>query len=333
MATGARERTAAAMRVEGVLTIEVEQRENMGEDASLALFEPCCGVFACMDGCGGAGAKRYAVAENWTGARLASRICGNAIADWAEQNSVLQYGLEDVPAERIAHSVQNAIMRDISAAHKLLGTESALSSHMIKSLPTTLSAVLIDACRTPVRNLFLWAGDSRGYLFTPDGLVQMTTDDIRGNLDAMENLINDGVMTNLVSASEAFTIHVREAYLNAPYMAIVATDGCFSYFRSPIQLESILLGTLMAAKSPADWEGKLSEELGAVASDDYAMRIAIVGYPSFQRLQAAFRVRERQFSGEYRAPLGKMLREGDTEGLRQLWQKYKREYEYGGKVK
>ena len=43
-------------------------------------------------------------------------------------------------------------------------------------LPTTLTIALVNEKETNVDILYLWAGDSRGYLWNSDGLAQLTDD-------------------------------------------------------------------------------------------------------------------------------------------------------------
>lgn len=315
------------MQIAGDISIDGEQTPNASEDAGLAVYSENAGLFACADGCGGAGARRYAQQDNWTGARLAARILCNVVTDWAERYEILQNGIGNAPAANIADSLHAAISKEFGAINSRLGSETVLRGQLSKALPTTFVSVIVDTFQFPARNVFLWAGDSRAYLFTLSGLRQMTADDVLGGMDAMDNLRNDGVLTNLISASGDFAIHVCEARLRAPYLAITATDGCFSYFRSPIEFESMLLRTLMAAQSPDRWRQLLTEAIRNVASDDYTLRIAMVGFSSFAQLKAAFQAREATFHSMYRLPLEQLLRQNDMEGLARLWRQYKIEYE------
>jgi len=94
-----------------------------------------------------------------------------------------------------------------------------------------------------------WAGDSRAYLLDPRaGAQQLTTDDIKSGADAMRNLTDDSVMSNCISASADFHINHRAVELEAPFVVLCATDGCYGYLPSPMHFEQLLLSTMAAAK-------------------------------------------------------------------------------------
>lgn len=109
-------------------------------------------------------------------------------------------------------------------------------------------------------------------------------------------------------------------------MVLAATDGCFSYFPSPMSLEEVLLRTLMESHCPLDWENALRQEIGAVAGDDYTLQLAVIGFSNFHALQTAYAPRWNAFRQEYAQPLRWILAENDLAGHRALWQAYKTTY-------
>ena len=110
-----------------------------------------------------------------------------------------------------------------------------------------------------VRLRSFWAGNSRNFVLLPQGLRQLSRDDLVGGYDPWEDLSRDGVLSNSVNASVPFVIHAAETAVTLPCLILAATDGVFSYFDSPIRLEWLLLSTLREAESPLAWEKALRE--------------------------------------------------------------------------
>lgn len=74
---------------------------------------------------------------------------------------------------------------------------------------------------------FIWAGDSRGYVLSDMGLAQVTKDDIDDSVDALDNISNDGVLTNVVSADGNYILHSKQIKIKDKIIIFNATDGCF----------------------------------------------------------------------------------------------------------
>jgi len=319
-----------SLPIQGVIAVNQEQRVNLGEDTSLCLADINARalLIACFDGCGGAGAKRYPTAEDWTGARIASHICAEVAYEWFNNNQIARLGTQGSSTERIAVSLSGAFTDRLKWTNETLSvTESLIKGKLSKSLPTTMVAALAETIsEQATRCIFLWAGDSRGFLLSTHGLKQMTVDDVQGNLDALENIQNDGVLTNMISANNEFSIHTKELRIQEPCLIITATDGCFAYFISPLEFEEALLETLYSSSSLEDWEERLSFRIGEAASDDYTMQAAILGFHSFKELKNAFLPRLTDFRIRFSEPLKKLKSINDQNGMVKLWQEYKRFY-------
>lgn len=314
------------MNIQPILGFEIEQKKGRGEDAAVCIAPPHskAALIACLDGCGGSGAKIYPNAENWTGARIASYSNGRMLAAWYEHNALARLGLQDYPAERIAQSLAQALRENTEQIKNEAGGTStrAIVSSMIRQFPTTLSCAIVSETDDAPRCLWLWAGDSRGFLLTQQGLVQTTVDDIRGAADPFDNIEQDGVLSNVISAAP-FRINVREAAIRRPCLVLTATDGCFSYFRSPMEFEMTLLATLQAAKSLAEWREFLIARIGQFASDDYTMEILGVGFETFDAIKAYYLPTLQRFRERYGQ---RIANAGSREELRAVWEQYKEGY-------
>ena len=313
--------------INGVVGVQEEKLENLGEDSALRLLGEQAAVIASFDGCGGSGAKRYPAAEGWTGAKIAAHTCANALKDWFVQSGYDANGFGALTAETLADRMKAAIQVEFSRTYQELDdARSAIKGSLSSTLPTTMAAVTLEQDPSgKVRCIFFWAGDTRGYLFTVKGLRQMTKDDSQAKTDD-DDFIADGVLSNFVCQQSDFVIHARETFVDSPMIALTGTDGCYAYYETPMDFEGVLLETLMEATSLVDWEQLLKKQIGLVASDDYTLQMAIVGYETFQALQHAYRPRAEEYRRIYAGPIEKMLLQNDRDGLKQLWNEYKKFY-------
>lgn len=291
-----------------------EKLPGNGEDAfvySANVRSVLVGVF---DGCGGAGAKRYPRLQNKTGAYTASRITAGAVMEWF---SLLPEGLPEAPEEAVGALIRQHLER----CHRQVGEESRLVSPLVRTFPTTAAFAVCTGEAGRNRVDFFWAGDSRVYLLDEDGLAQLSTDDLSVP-DAMENLYNDGVLTNVISLSKAYTIHHGAAILDKPGIVYAATDGCFGYVSTPMEFEGMLLSALADSGSVREWEERLTEIIGTVAGDDYTLSAAVLGFGGFEKMRAALSQRQRFLEREYLADIGSLSREEKTA----LWSRYRDSY-------
>lgn len=311
------------------LSFHEEQVKGKGEDSSLRILGyPNGAVIASMDGCGGSGAKVYSKANYITGARIASMHVGIALKNWFETNRYGYLGTGGKSAEELAEEMKFAIWEELEKQHTLVADEeSAVHSALVKTFPTTVAGALLEALeQNLIRCLFFWAGDSRNYLLQTTGLRQISIDDIRGRGDPFDDLTQDARLSNCISFGQNYQIRTREILINEPCMVITATDGCFSYYQSPLELEWILLDKLAQADTPWQWEELLRTAIGGFAGDDYTMNIAVVGFRNWQAVKTAYLPRRNSYEQTYYAPLQKILDAGDRNAHLALWQKYKAEY-------
>lgn len=301
-------------RVDCVIAVYKEKIPNNGEDAYLFSANSCAAVVGAFDGCGGSGAKRHAKLQGKTGAYAASRIVSGTVKDWfsecGENNSLES---EYVIKQRIKERLQ--------ICHNAVGEESKLVSPIVKVFPTTAAFALFREEKEKVHVDYFWAGDSRVYLLNSDGLAQLSVDDLSVP-DAMENLYDDGVMTNVISKSKDFTIHHGRVAMDKPGIVFAATDGCFGYVSSPMEFEYMLLETLMDSNSISEWERKLSGAIGKVAGDDYTLSGIAIDHGTFEVLHANYINRANRLYSEYISKMNSQDREGKSD----LWNRYKHNY-------
>ncbi len=182
--------------------------------------------------------------------------------------------------ESVCKGLEDIILRQLTDIANRMGLE--LESKTIGSylLPTTLAVTLTDETDDGVTALYLWAGDSRGYLWDKDGLAQITDDHE-----------TDETMTNLISLTKQFRLEARLLKTSKPAILFNATDGCYKCpcFTSPFDMEYVILQSVVNSDN---WEGAsscLDEQFALIGAHDDSNTIALTtfGFGSFDEVKAA----------------------------------------------
>jgi serine/threonine protein phosphatase PrpC len=314
-----------------------------GEDADPILrVGPDLGLLGVFDGMGGAGGRVYDTPDGrHTGAYIASRFARNVVERLMLELIKPEWNL-DGPAT--AAELQRVLASSLAARlAELKAPETTLRSKLVKALPTTMTLTVLqrtDPAASGYACHLFWAGDSRAYVVDPEaGLHQLSRDDLRSGGDAMRNLTDDSVMSNCISADTEFHINYRQIELQAPFLLVCATDGCFAYVRSPMHFEHLLLSTLRDARDAGAWRRALEAAVSAVTGDDAALALLGLGddLDGFKKL---FKDRTAEVERRYIGPLDEMdgrvrqaeqeledLRARRTELGGELWGAYKHDYE------
>ncbi len=315
---------------------------GQGEDSDPILrVGPDLGLLAVFDGMGGAGGTVYETPDGRrTGAYLGSRVARDAVERRMLELIGPSWILDgEATAAELRRTLQTALAERFA---ELKAPASGLRSKLVRQLPTTMALLALQrtaaggstyACHA------FWAGDSRAYVLTADGVRQVTTDDLRTSGDALHNLSSDSPMSNTVSADTDFAVRHRQFELEAPFVALTATDGCFHYVRSPMHFEDLLLSTLRDARDAAAWGAALQERIVAVAGDDAAMALLGVG-TDLEGLRELLAPRTALLQERYIAPLDELdaeveraekalddLRARRVARVAELWHDYKPGYE------
>lgn len=306
-----------------VLSICQEAKPGCGEDSYCYCFCAESGLLAVFDGCGGLGAQRHKCYANHTEAYMASRFCAGAFYAAFQRlfplDGQCRSVAEDFCALSSAHCA-DALRKyrpDADAKTRVLGT-------MVRTLPTTVASALVLRKEDRYAVHSIWAGDSRVFLLTPQGLAQLTSDDTTVT-DPMDNLYEDGILRNILHAERAPSLHHTGVAVDGPFLVLAATDGCFNYFSTPMEFEWVTLFALLHSGSAAEWEQMIRELIGRVAGDDYTLILSAYGFECFDRLKAAYATRLKLLEREYIKQISRLpLADRATRNV--LWERYKREY-------
>lgn len=307
-----------------------ERIPGKGEDASPSLvFDQRTrrGLIGVYDGAGGAGSAPARVLIDGTtvsGAFVGSRVAREATERWfqADLDEAKRLGSGD----HLAAVLQDQLRR---AAAEGIPQNSRIAGSLQRTLPTTLAAAVVSNEADAVEVHALWAGDSRVHVLTPDhGLVQLSLDDAPIT-DALELLINDSPMTNLVCADRPFVVNERIERFYRPVVVLAATDGCFGYVATPAHYEFLLLHHLQRSQSLDQWIEFLLVEFQGFTSDDASLVMSAFGFVDFEHLRSSFAPRAAQLRAEHWAPMEGLDRSDDTfvDARRSSWDRYRAGYE------
>ncbi len=303
------------------LIIQQAVTPGQGEDSFAVSKKEEYLLLCAADGCGGLGSRRYLCGS--TGASIASRTAVGVIENWQrageipEDEEAAGFWLRELQflLDNEFHRQAADLCRDDSAS-RIVGS-------MQRTLPTTVCALSADTAKA--RGAFFWAGDSRGYTLDADGLHQYTRDDARGNPDAYEGLLLDRPLTNFICADRDTRLNGCGFALPEKGLLLCATDGVYNALSSPMELEMLLLDTLLHSFSMGSWKKELEKALCLQPQDDTTLLLSPHGFASFRDMQQYFRPRYRVLKDEYIKPICRRNHEQDT--VRALWQRYRIGYD------
>lgn len=269
-----------------------EKKEGRGEDSEPILFSNkdsvCLGVFDGMGGAGGAECVSDFSHDGFhmTKAYVGSRIVRDAIDKAIRENPGIIF------EQNLDNTITNIIKVRYTEEKEKFPTksETGLRSTLIKEYPTTLAISCIIRTSDKISIDSFWAGDSRNYIWNTKGLFQISLDDLKGNLDPMQNLHEDAPMSNCIQADAPFKINHKNIIVDAndKFVVISATDGCFGYYPSPMDFEKALHDSLKAASTIEEFKKNLTTAFASVTADDFSFSIAAIGFKNFNNLKSLF---------------------------------------------
>lgn len=301
------------------LVVAQEAKKGFGEDAYAVGTANDIAYMGVFDGCGGLGGRHYSLLNEHTGAWTASRVLAYSTEVFFKKNNV-KFSKKE--CEKLHNSMEK-ILADVKK-NCMSDEDIQIGGDLKKNFPSTVSLAVAEEFPTNTLLVnYVWAGDSRGYFLDNEGLCQVTYDDIDANGDdAFLNLYEDGRLTNVANADQPFELHQRSIELFKPAIVINATDGCFAYFKSPMEFEYVLLDTMHEAATPQMWLDLMTEKIRVVAGDDYTMTLGMFGFPDFEKLKGYFYNRYADLKEKYILD----IRNADLDTLSKIWNNYKTNY-------
>ncbi|MBO4667682.1 MAG: hypothetical protein J5666_06140, partial [Bacilli bacterium] len=119
--------------------------------------------------------------------------------------------------KKYANTLSESIKEKLEEIADRVGFEIETSAGGAYLLPTTLAIALVNDSddREDIDVVYLWAGDSRGYMWNKDGLAVLTDDHEKNE-----------TMTNLITLSQDFYIEGKMYNFKKPCILFNASDGC-----------------------------------------------------------------------------------------------------------
>jgi len=311
-----------ALSLDFVISFCRDQIPGHGEDSFCYSFCDSAGLLGTFDGCGGAGARKHDYYSGHTEAYIASRICAGVFYDYFRELFPCKCSAEKLAAQVFA---PNALQRLVDCMPPRNNSGIAIKGSSVRTLPTTVAVALMQQERgDSIEVSAIWAGDSRVYVLTPEGLMQLTEDD-SSVPDPMITIYEDGILNNLMCADKPSKLHCKTITMNEPFIVFSATDGCFGYLSTPMEFEGALLSTLLENQCAADWETGLADVISSVAGDDHALCLAAYGFGSYAALQKSFVKRYEFLRDQYLLPVSVLPLE-DLDSRIRLWNSYRGNY-------
>lgn len=151
-------------------------------------------------------------------------------------------------------------------------------------LPTTLAFIRYTEQETGVIAEALWAGDSRLYALTPEGLKILSADD-EDESGAITNLFYEG--------NKKVRLNYLRHKLAKPCALMAVSDGVFDPFEphDHLGVEHALLSAIMQGGSARQTGDSLKRFYDSVHSDDATMAFVSFGFSDFAEMQRGFKKR------------------------------------------
>lgn len=209
---------------------------------------------------------------------------------WASRIAIARcaYALECNP-EFIDRDLSDAKVRENLVGYISKGLKETVKTFNLQKgkfdnqvlLPTTLAFMKYSTDETNKTTTVevLWAGDSRCYVLTVDGLKQLTIDD--------ED--NSGAVTNLFLADDKIKsrLNYRKYTISNPCVLIGVSDGIFDPFdpHDGFGVEKTILEQIKKSQSYTALMKNLYEFYGKVHADDSTMAFVPIGFVDFKDLK------------------------------------------------
>lgn len=272
-------------------TLNVEKKADAGEDADPILNVQkgrSWGVLGVFDGMGGAGARKYThnlTKEEHTSAYWASRyvrdVVEHLISSRHKGTNPIEY-LEKEIHKAIKHKLDGEIQNFPAAS-------STAVSKLLTKLPTTMALCAYQIVDNYIDINCYWAGDSRVYMFDGEKLHFLTVDDANApDGDPFSPANMDLAMNNKITQDHEFYINkstIRVEMNPATQIVIfAATDGCFGYYKNPIEFENMIL-SVMSGSNVKQWISKIKDAIiDNIQQDDFSMSAVLIGNEDYKLL-------------------------------------------------
>ena len=137
-----------------------------------------------------------------------------------------------------------------------------------------------------------WAGDSRAYYLSRNGLQQLSKDD--------ED--ESGALTNLYCIAPKVTTKVNHLHhvLDKPCVILTCSDGLFDALHDSLEVENTLLHFLCVGDSMESWRDGLIAFYDQIKCDDTTVALRQFGFKDYEEMKNALKPRLEEVEDLYR---------------------------------
>ena len=287
-------------------TISIEKLAEKGEDSPPVVLHYAAGgsVGLVFDGMGGAGSQPATTPQgtNKTSAYWASHILLTSYIKQISRNNPGERPQPESSRQSFLWTSEGRVIEqnekmkwppicaeqkaEIDSLFKSLLTEqnvslphSKLRSKMIREFPTTIAVYWAQPSDSLLQINCHWAGDSRVYLLTCDGLQILTTDHVAGESDAYHSIKKDTILENCFSTDNSYEISESEFSSQFPCLIMACTDGVFNYFRNPWEFEIALIQDLCENETLDSFSSCFLNRISEISQDDATAAFSLYGDP------------------------------------------------------
>lgn len=215
-----------------------------------------------------------------TSALWASRIaisrCAYALTEDGDPN--VDGGRKDLSADGERRKLADFISKGLCETVRKFDLKNGKYGGQLL-LPTTLAFIRYTECEDSVIAESVWAGDSRCYVLTADGLKLFSDDDEDAS----------GSITNLFYAgNDKVKLNYLKREIKKPCILISASDGIFDPFEPHDNsgVECTLLNAIEENNSLSELAEYLKKYYDEIHSDDATMTFAAFGYRDYEEIKS-----------------------------------------------
>ena len=158
-------------------------------------------------------------------------------------------------------------------------------------LPSTLSAIRFKEENDKVIAESIWAGDSRCYALTKDGLIPLSVDEEDGT----------GVMTNKFYYGYEASLRYSKIILDKPCVLMAISDGIFDPYipYDHFGVENVFLSKILSSGSKEELRESLYQHYVSVRGDDATVAFVPFGFDSYDHMKSFFKERSEFIAKSY----------------------------------
>lgn len=195
---------------------------------------------------------------------------------WGSRIAIARYTYAIKTGIRDENKIRDFVINGFYQAKEKLGF-SIIKRDGISMFSTTMASIVINCeTKTSVDIDVYWAGDSRCYCLSSDGLQQLSDDHE-----------NDAGMTNLFCIDSTINSYVSKRHYNIkkPCILFSCSDGFFDVTSFVCEVEEAFMKFIFDSKSMDEFKCKTAELYDCIKGDDCTIALKAFGFKNFDEIK------------------------------------------------